>query len=228
MNTIYTNSLKKIDEYLFKNIEKGNLKNVQKLILKGANIKCIFKYNYTPLLYAISHNHIEIIRLLLEKGANVNEWCSYKMSAILLATSCSNIDIINLLLEFNANINDISEYGYTPIHIACILNKIDIVELYLQKNANIYLKDNETPIITSIYYRRKSIIELLLLYGSNINDTNSFGETVYQIANRKNFNDCLDILYRWQAMMFIIIFMHMNLYNELDLLLIKDMYEYCY
>jgi ankyrin repeat protein len=150
------------------------------------------------------------------------------MSAILLATSCSNIDVINLLLEYNANINDISEYGYSPIHIACILNKIDIVELFLQKNANIYLKDNETPIITSIYYGRKSIIELLLLYGSDINDTNSLGETVYEIAHRKKFYDCLDILCRWQAIMFIIIFTHMNLYNQLDLLVIKDIYEYCY
>jgi ankyrin repeat protein len=150
------------------------------------------------------------------------------MSAILLATSCSNIDIINLLLEFNANINDISLYGYSPIHIACILNKIDIVELYLQKNANIYLKDNETPIITSTYYGRKSIIELLLIHGSNINETNSLGETVYEIANRKNFYDCIDIVYRWSSMMFIIIFTHMNLYNQLDLLVIKDIYEYCY
>ena len=67
-----------------------------------------------------------------------------------------------------------------------------------------------------------------MLYGSNINETNSLGETVYEIANHKKFYDCIDTVYRWPSMMFIIIFIHMNLYNHLDLLVIKDIYEYCY
>ena len=38
MNTMYTNSLKKIDKYLFENIEKGNLKNAGRSNTKGLDL----------------------------------------------------------------------------------------------------------------------------------------------------------------------------------------------
>jgi len=150
------------------------------------------------------------------------------MSSILLASSCANLEIVILLLESGANINDISDCGYSPIHIACITNNIDIVEYFLKKEAYIYIKHNETPILLCAFYGRKSIIQLLLSYGSNINDINEIGENVIDILYRKKHYECIDIIKKWSSTMFIIIFIELNIYSGLDLILISDIYEYSY
>jgi ankyrin len=220
--------LNKKDKKLFESIELNKIKKFKRLLKKGANIHCINSSNYTPLLYAISQNNIDIIRLLLLNGSNVDNKTNYSMSSILLASSCANLDVAILLLEHGSNINDISQYGYAPIHIACITNKVDIVEYYLKNGAHIYIKPDETPILLSAFYGRKSIIELLLSNGANINDENSFGENVIEILHKQNYFDCLESIKRWPSTMFIIIFIELNIYNSLDLSIIRDIYEYSY
>jgi ankyrin repeat protein len=228
MNNTTQFFLNKKDKKLFESIESNKIKKFKRLLKKGANIHCINLSNYTPLLYAIAQNNINIIRLLLLNGANVHDKTSYKMSSILLASSCSNLDVAMLLLQYGANINDVSEFGYTPIHIACITNKVDIVEYYLKNGAQIYIKPDDTPILLCASYGRKSIIELLLSNGCNINDQNSFGENVIEILQKQKHFDCLETIKRWSSTMFINIFIELNIYNGLDLSLIADIYEYSY
>lgn len=220
--------LNKKDKKLFDSIELNKIKKFKRLVKKGANIHCINSSNYTPLLYAIAQNNINIIRLLLLRGANVHDKTSYKMSSILLASSCADLEVAILLLEYGANINDVSEFGYTPIHIACITNKVDIVEYHLKNGAYLNIKPYDTPILLSASYGRKSIIELLLSNGANINEQNIFGENVIEILQKQNHFHCLESIKKWSSTMFIIIFNELNIYNGLDLSLIADIYEYSY
>jgi ankyrin repeat protein len=228
MNNIEQFSASKKNKKLFELIKVGNIKKCRRLLKKGVNIHCINSNNYTPLLYAISQNNINIIKLLLSKGANIHNKTDYGMSSILLASSCANLEIVILLLESGAHINDISDFGYSPIHIACITNNIDIVEYFLKKGAHIYIKQHETPILLCCFYGRKSIIELLLSHGSNINDINEIDENVIDILYRKKHYECIDTIKKWSSTMFIIIFIELNIYNGLDLSLIVDIYEYSY
>jgi ankyrin repeat protein len=226
MSNIEQICLTKKDKKLFELIKLGSIKKCRRILQKGAHIHCINSNNYTPLLYAISQNNINIMRLLLSKGANIHNKTNYGMSSILLASSCANLEIVIFLLESGANINDISQYGYAPIHIACISNNIDIVEHCLKNGAHIYIKHNETPILLCAFYGRKTIIQLLLSYGSNINDKNEIGENAMDILYKKKHYECIDTIKRWPTTMFIIIFIELNIYNMLDLSLICDIYEY--
>lgn len=56
----------------YKAIVEGDLKLVETIIEKGANVNEADTIGRTPLYIACSHDHAEIAELLIEKGANVN------------------------------------------------------------------------------------------------------------------------------------------------------------
>lgn len=49
--------------------EQGNIHAVHHLLSYGADIDAIDEYGRTPLHYAVTNKHIDIVRLLVERGA---------------------------------------------------------------------------------------------------------------------------------------------------------------
>ncbi|MEW6040593.1 MAG: ankyrin repeat domain-containing protein, partial [Elusimicrobiota bacterium] len=63
------------------------------------------KYGWTPLIWAISKNNIELIKLLLSNGANVNDKDHFGYTPLIWAAWINSIDIVRLLLNSGADVN---------------------------------------------------------------------------------------------------------------------------
>ena len=65
---------KKLNKELLQAAEKGDIKEVKKLLKKGADVNSIDANlpDGTPILYACENNDTKIVKLLLNHGANVN------------------------------------------------------------------------------------------------------------------------------------------------------------
>ena len=63
---------------------------------RGADIECLDKDNYTPLLIAASTGHTAVVKLLLERGANLEAKNKQDKTAIFLATEENRTDTLRV------------------------------------------------------------------------------------------------------------------------------------
>ena len=74
---------------------------------RGADIECVDKDNYTPLLLAASEGHTHVVQLLLEKGANLKKKDTQEKTAIFVAAEENCVDTLKVcsLKHFFALVN---------------------------------------------------------------------------------------------------------------------------
>ena len=63
---------------------------------RGADIECLDKDNYTPLLVAASEGHTNVVQLLLNRGANLKAKDTQDKTAIFLAAEENSIDTLRV------------------------------------------------------------------------------------------------------------------------------------
>lgn len=121
----------------------------------------------------LRYDRFDMVKILIEKGVQIRE------SDIVKASRHSSVPMVKLLLENGANVNAKGEEFFYPLHES-IGNSYDMVKLLLENGANVNLRDRakgNTPIFLASTKGNIDIIELLLSYGSNVNDWNKNGET---------------------------------------------------
>ncbi|HOS41754.1 MAG TPA: ankyrin repeat domain-containing protein [Spirochaetota bacterium] len=97
----------------------GDIKQVEALINKGADVNEIGG-RVTPLWLAIAYNvSIDIIRLLLDKGADPNgTGGDLSRRPIHLAVDKGNANVVKLLLDRGADVSFLNSQGLTPLKMA--------------------------------------------------------------------------------------------------------------
>jgi predicted small secreted protein len=96
----------------------GDIKEVEALLNKGANVNEEGIMGVTPLYEAALYNApLEIIKLLLDKGADVNKGMRNGWRPIHMAVYNDNANLVRLLLDRGADITRRSPEG-TPLQIA--------------------------------------------------------------------------------------------------------------
>jgi len=108
----------------------GSSQIIQALIAKGADVNVINSRSETPLHYACTRGHIDIMTYLLENGANANAVNSEGDNALHYAIFTRNLNTIRLLVKYGVNPEVNSKRQGTPIEIATKNNLYEIaVEL---------------------------------------------------------------------------------------------------
>ena len=151
----------------------GGLLNIVKYLIEKRNIPIDSQGNNerTPLHYACSNDHFEIVEYLLSIGANIE--AKDKMGKTPLHYACEegHLHIIEYLISMGANIEAKDNYGNSIIHIASEHGLLQIIQ-YLIEKQNID-KDSKganqrTPLHYACLNNHLEIVEYLLSQKANL------------------------------------------------------------
>ena len=102
---------------LYQAARVGDLKRVQELVEKGADMEKTDSYSWTPLLIASRHDNLEVVQHLLEQGANVDKANDGGYTPLHWAASRGQLEIAKLLMLYGADLNARSNSGTLPINL---------------------------------------------------------------------------------------------------------------
>lgn len=134
-----------IDGRLIAACEKGQTKEVERLLSQGANINAKGGDSGTPLFAAVVWNHPEMVRLLLENGAKLDDSDTPSGRTYLIdAAVRGNYEVVKLLLAKRVNVNAKDEDGATALMHASEesgYGHVETVKLLLKAGADINARD---------------------------------------------------------------------------------------
>ncbi|NWU22393.1 ANKR7 protein, partial [Dyaphorophyia castanea] len=120
----------------------GHADVVQLLVEKKCKLNPCDKFNQSPLMKAVEHQHGDCAVILLEHGANHDLRGASGTTALHFAAMGSGKSLVELLLEHGADIDAKNEFGYTPLLLAITENCEETVKFLLQKRADMNAQDN--------------------------------------------------------------------------------------
>jgi ankyrin repeat domain-containing protein 50 len=94
-------------------------------------------YGRTPLFWAATRGHRDVVELLLDHGAQVNSKDRSKLTALHIAVTGEHKDVVSLLLDRSAQIEGKASYGDTPLIRAIQANSEEIIKLLLEHGARV-------------------------------------------------------------------------------------------
>ena len=135
----------------------------------------------SPLLAALSGNHIQVAEFLLGHGGNVDIQGEEGLTPLQMSIhpdifNPADINVVLFLLRHGANVNFPGSDHSTPLHLATSYAYFDIVQLLLEKGADVDSRDDKgrTPLHMLQSYDEEEaegpdITRLLLERGANVN-----------------------------------------------------------
>ncbi len=123
---------------------------------------------------------------------DADEW-----SLLHFAVLQKEYDLIDVLVEKNANVNaTIPQNGLTPLHFAALTANYRIMKILLMNKANPNAASKEKMTATMLAARKnsKSCLELLHIFGANLNSKNANDKTALDLAVINESSDAVDFL----------------------------------
>ena len=157
-------------------VMNGNIDEVQWQLNAGVDVNEESSNGLTPLHYAASAGHNDIVELLIERGANVNATDSGKGGTPLdYAHWGDQEEVIETLNAHNAQ-REHEKGGKgigqsSLIHDAALDGDIDEVQRQLDAGVDPNLKSSKgaTPLFYAVYGGHLEIVELLITRGADVN-----------------------------------------------------------
>jgi hypothetical protein len=122
-------------------VQKDDLKAVEALLAKGADVKIKNSVGTPVLITAAKQGSGSIVEALLKKGADVNSRNEEGSTALLEAIEPGRTEIVKMLLAAGADVNAAHQgsllKGCTPLMYAAMTGKEDIVQILLEKGADV-------------------------------------------------------------------------------------------
>ena len=91
---------------------KGNVEAARRLIARGADV---YKTGWTPLHYAATGGHVEMIKLLLENHAYIDTESPNKTTPLMMAAQYGNAQSVKLLIDEGADMAAKNAVGMTAL-----------------------------------------------------------------------------------------------------------------
>ena len=118
---------------------RGELDKVKELLDAGADVNYRNEDSLTPLMFAVTGEHLNIVNELVGRGADVTMVDMNGATALHLAAAYGHVDILNKIIDTHMadgdNLNAQDKYGQTALHMAAEGGMVNSVMLLLQKGA---------------------------------------------------------------------------------------------
>jgi uncharacterized protein len=105
---------------------KGRMDFVKKLIARGADVN---KPGWTPLHYAATGGHLEIVALLLDQNAYIDAASPNGTTPLMMAAEYGSAEAVKLLLDAGADPSLKNQLGLTAIDFANRASRDDSAEM---------------------------------------------------------------------------------------------------
>ena len=145
----------------------GNKKQIIQLIHLGAEINYCNQFGMTALMWAIKKNNLVSVHTLLDQCSNSFTFCSSEINAIYIAIRCNRFHALQIIIEkYNEIMN---------------LNMHEIIEKMDQNALNTFAI-GLTPLMICAKHRNRKMARYFIQLGSQMNKTDSNGQTAADIA----------------------------------------------
>lgn len=163
--------------------KSGDLEQVQRLVVEGADVNAKTTRNETSLMIASLAGQGEIVNYLLQRGADIDARNSSGLSSLHAAAYAGRTDIVSLLVAKGAEVNDAANrFGVTPLHLAAEENQIETVQELLSHGADVAaIEVNGYSVLSRAGFREHwDVVEILLASGAACQAADKVGDWLYQ------------------------------------------------
>ena len=164
----------------------------RKLIVSDINLSELNDDDWSPMHLCGQTNNERIARWLINAGAKINIRNSKGVTPLHSCAWTNAAQVAYLLLGNGANPNLKDDSSWTPLMLASWNNHHKIIELLLKNSAsmNARSKTGSTSLHFAAYNNAPLAIDTLLENKASVNVLNNDGLTAYDLAVRKNNQDC--------------------------------------
>jgi len=141
----------------------GDLPAVQALLKDNPGlVSSPDKLGFTPLHWAVSKDHKDIVEFLLAQHANVEATTNAGYTPLMSAALRGNKEIVELLLDKGADVNAKVRHGFTndlgqtALYFAAAGGRKEVVVLLLDRGADVNARDKKgrTPLYYTLVWHR--------------------------------------------------------------------------
>lgn len=162
--------------------EKGNEKEVARLLASGAEADAVDMYSETPLHKAAAAASRAAADILIQNGASVKAEDIDGRTPLHLAARTDQ-KTTELLVKRGADVAAKDAFGMSPLHLAAANDNVNTVHLLVQAGAKVndVNKRGYTPLHVAAMNCRESAVAKLLELGADKTLRNADGETAYML-----------------------------------------------
>ncbi|KAG0720276.1 Ankyrin repeat, SAM and basic leucine zipper domain-containing protein 1 [Chionoecetes opilio] len=184
----------------------GNLPVVKALLKQGVAVDQVLKGGWTPLLFACSSGHPQVVEYLLQQGADSNmhkELFTPLMAACASSRECEEdlVGCVGLLLSYGAKVDVAERHRMTPLMFASKEGRVAVVEHLINAKVDVNKQDNRgwSALSWAATRGHGRVVRVLLQHSADPNKMNTHGQRPADIALAAGFPQVADILERFSA-----------------------------
>jgi ankyrin repeat protein len=106
----------------------GNIRLIELLIDKGADLNAPDRRGISPLIVACATGQISSAKTLIEAGAKINIKPTLAPTALIVAIQSGNVQLVETLLHAKAKVDQSDIFGTTPLQAALLTNRANIIK----------------------------------------------------------------------------------------------------
>ncbi|MGE0207401.1 MAG: ankyrin repeat domain-containing protein [Candidatus Babeliales bacterium] len=124
-------------ESLIEAVKKNDVKQVQDLLQKGADVNQVGDFGVMPLHLAAQDGNVELCKLFIARGADVNQADNGGWTPLCFAVYNRHVEVSKLLLKHGAKVNESDCCNNSILYFAACRENVEITVLLLAHGSDV-------------------------------------------------------------------------------------------